>query len=77
MLKLTSHLLRRSKERELDLNLIAEKVLGSRLTSRQKRIKIPDDNATVVAKREGRDLVVITGWKNENNTGREKSATPP
>lgn len=63
MLKFTFHSLRRARERNLNLNIIAERVMQSRIVD--KKIKIPAGNMTVVARREGNELVVITAWENE------------
>lgn len=70
MLKFTYHSLRRAKERGLNLNVIAEQVLRSRVLDQ--KIRIPAGNMTVVAKREGNELVVITAWENPEPARRIK-----
>lgn len=62
MLKFTYHSLRRARERGLNLNIIAERVMRAYLDN--KKTRLPADNMTVVAKREGSELVVITAWRN-------------
>lgn len=62
MLKFTYHSLRRAQERGLNLNIIAERVMRSYLDD--KKTRLPAGDMTVVAKREGSELVVITAWRN-------------
>lgn len=63
MLKFTFHSLRRTQERGLNLNVIADQIMRLRSCIGRKT-QIQAGNITVVAKREGNELVVITAWRN-------------
>lgn len=63
MLKFTYHSIKRAQERGLNLNTIADQIMRLR-SCIDRKTRIPAGNLTVVAKREGNELVVITAWKN-------------
>ena len=64
-MRLTSHVLQRARERDLDLNLIADWVTRSYALVHEKEVKFSVGSLTIVAKREGKEPVVVTAWKNE------------
>lgn len=66
MLKFTLHALRRARDRDLSLDAIADWVIASfPFRTMERKTRFPVGDITVVAKKEGKELVVITVWKNQ------------
>lgn len=73
MLKFTFHSLRRARERGLSLDAIADWVIGScPFQAMERKTRFPIGDMTVVAKQEGKEVVVITAWKTQEPARRIK-----